>query len=182
MIQPDSLSWMPTSSPAGQGIAALIDPATYSQLRKLPHRRSILMLILAHIMGSTWLVEQPGSSMLYLHERFQWMLRNICHGGIPAFWLHASYTCGVCCLTLELNMQPRPTKQALWLRLWGHSIPKRTVLWSNSPLIRKLDAGKLRKRDRLTNEHLTTWQDKKGRRRVAGTSKLKATQKLVCII
>ena len=59
------------------------------QLRDLPHRRSILMIVLAHMMRSTWMLEQPGSSLLYLHERFQWMLRKYLPWGIPAFWLHA---------------------------------------------------------------------------------------------
>ena len=38
--------------------------------------RSILLLILAHILNAVWLVEQPGSSLVYLHERFQFMLRT----------------------------------------------------------------------------------------------------------
>ena len=38
-------------------------------------RRSVLLCLAGHFLNLVWLIEQPGSSVLNLHVRFQWMLR-----------------------------------------------------------------------------------------------------------
>ena len=73
-------------------------------------------------------------------------------------------------------------KQPIWLRKFGHIIPKRTLLWSNSALIRKLDWGKLHQSERGGDSGVRTYIDAKGRKRVVGSAKLKATQLLDCIV
>ena len=44
-------------------------------------------MLLAHILGATWLLEQPSSSLLREHTRFQWMLQTLDPLHIPAAWL-----------------------------------------------------------------------------------------------
>ena len=47
-------------------------------------------MLTAHVLNSVWFVEQPGSSILYLHRRFQWFIRTLKKIGIPASWSHLS--------------------------------------------------------------------------------------------
>ena len=56
-------------------------------------------------------------------------------------------------------------------------MPKRTMLWANTPLIRMLDGGKLCKADHGDGDSgVRTYRDKKGRKRVVGSKKLKKSQ------
>ena len=73
--------------------------------------------------------------------------------------------------------------QALWLRNFGHYMPKRTKIWSNSALIRKFETGKLKKRKgKKKASGVRKYQDKKGKTRVAGSALLKKSQQLVSIL
>ena len=45
--------------------------------------RSILLMQLTHVLGSIWTCEQPHSSLLNAHDRFQEMLKNFLPLGIP---------------------------------------------------------------------------------------------------
>ena len=49
--------------------------------------RSILLLALAHMMQNFWMIEQPGSSLLNLTVRFQWLLREYARWSILAAWI-----------------------------------------------------------------------------------------------
>ena len=86
-------------------------------------------------------------------------------------------------------------KQAFWLAKWGHHMPKRTVVWSNSAVIRCLDLGNLKKTKKKKSKKsktskkpskpnksgVVTYMDKKGRRRCHGTPQLKRSQYPDCI-
>ena len=76
------------------------------------------------------------------------------------------------------NMQTKTYKQALWLRKFGHRIPKRTLLYSSSPIVRVFDAGKLQKSERGGESGVRTYRDKRGRKRCVGSAVLKKTQQL----
>ena len=52
--------------------------------------RSVLLVLLAHVLGNTWIIEQPSSSLFYLHTRFQWLLRVCLPWEIPASGLTSS--------------------------------------------------------------------------------------------
>ena len=41
---------------------------------KLERRRSMLLILLCICMGGTPCIENPGSSMVWMHDRFQWLL------------------------------------------------------------------------------------------------------------
>ena len=81
---------------------------------------------------------------------------------------------------LEIILPTKTYKQGLWLGKYGHVIPKRTLLYSNSPFLRKLDRGKLLKEERGGDSGVRKYKDKKGRTRVVGSPKLKTTQPLAC--
>ena len=68
---------------------------------------------------------------------------------------------------------------ALWLRKYGHEMPKRTLLYSNNPLISVFKTGKLFKHERGSHNGMYyRFRDKKNRKRVTGTAKLKTSQQL----
>lgn len=81
--------------------------------------RSCLIMLLLVLMGYTFLLEQPGSSVLMKTKRMQWLTEVLASYGIWIF------------------------KQAFWMSGWGHSNPKRTVLWSNSPVVRVFTTPKV---------------------------------------
>ena len=51
-----------------------------------------MLMILAHVLGSVWVVEQPSSSVLADHIRFQWMLRALERFEIKASWLQVVFS------------------------------------------------------------------------------------------
>ena len=138
-------------------------------------------MMYTHVIGSTWTVEQPSSSLLNAHERFQQMLRSYLPWEIPATWLKAV----ICllaryCKSLCASLAPSKTyKQAFWMAKFGHWMPKRSVTWSNSPYIRALDLGcfvRNKKQDDNQKSGVRQYRDKKGKRRCQGTPQLKASQ------
>ena len=48
------------------------------------HSRTILILFFIQMAGGCWLVEQPISSVIALHDRFQWFLRASKKAGLSA--------------------------------------------------------------------------------------------------
>lgn len=68
-------------------------------------------------------------------------------------------------------------RQALWMKHWGHSCLKRTLLWSTSDFISKLNLGKIQKtHHKLLVKTVKQYIDKSGKRRFHGTKALKATE------
>ena len=78
-----------------------------------------LLLLLLSLFHRTFLLEQPGSSVLMMTKRMQWLLEVLAGFGLKVF------------------------KQAFWMSAWGHTHPKRTILWSNNPIIRMFSTDKL---------------------------------------
>ena len=74
-------------------------------------------------------------------------------------------------------------KQALWMKHWGHMCLKRTLLWSTSPKISKLNLGPIQKgQHKSLVKTAEKYKDKQGKDRYKGTGKaLKGTQFLDCI-
>lgn len=69
--------------------------------------------------------------------------------------------------------------QTFWMKSFGSPTPKRTVVYSNSPQIKMLDAGVLRKGELRSNIRTTKqYVGKDGRKRFAGNENLKGTQSL----
>lgn len=96
------------------------DPEVPSVLRAngLAARSCLIILILV-LLGHTFLLEQPGSSVLMLTKRMQWLCEALRKQGIVIF------------------------KQAFWMSCFGHSNPKRTVLWSNNLAVRVFTTPKI---------------------------------------
>jgi hypothetical protein len=67
----------------------------------------------------------------------------------------------------------------MWMRLWGGSSPKRTLLVSNGKAVKLLCTGKLDHKLNPTEVQTTTkYRDGKGKLRYHGTKALKSTQPL----
>lgn len=81
--------------------------------------RSCLLILVLVLLGHTFLLEQPGSSVLMLTKRMQWLCAVLQKHGIAIF------------------------KQAFWMSCFGHSNPKRTVLWSNNVAVRVFTTPKI---------------------------------------
>lgn len=70
-------------------------------------------------------------------------------------------------------------KMAMWMRLWGGSSPKRTLLVSNGKAIFKLWTGRLVRSQNPSSVKTTKrYRDRSGKVRFQGTSSLKSTQPL----
>ena len=67
--------------------------------------------------------------------------------------------------------------QSFWMKWFRHPTPKRTTVYSSSPLIKELDMGPLT-RNHLTPEVQTTdrYQNGSGKARFKGNKNLKGTQ------
>ena len=80
-------------------------------------------------------------------------------------------------------------RQEFWLGLYNHYMPKRTVVWSNSPVIRFLDKGPLSRlaksvrakmKRNSSKKGYVQYRDAKGQRKTKGSSQLKRSQCLGC--
>lgn len=70
-------------------------------------------------------------------------------------------------------------KEAFWMRLWGGTSPKRSVVFSNGLAVNKLWTGRLCKRKNPSSVKTTErYVDGSGKARFHGTSELKGTQSL----
>ena len=86
---------------------------------------------------------------------------------VPCFTLPSSF-CKFACEVFKL---------AMWMRLWGGTSPKRTVLVGNSALIGNLSTAKLvKKLHPSTVQTAVTYVDSAGCQRYKGTPALKSTQ------
>ena len=88
------------------------DPTVCSVLRANGlAARTCCLLLLINLLQMTFLLEQPGSSVLMLTCRMEWLIKTMKDFGITTY------------------------RQAFWMACWGHQNPKRTVLWSNNPAV-----------------------------------------------
>ena len=74
-------------------------------------------------------------------------------------------------------------RQAFWMKHWGHMCLKRTVIWSTSSKIQKLDLGPIQKgKHKSLVKTAEKYKDKAGKDRYKGTGKaLKGTQFVDCV-
>ena len=80
------------------------------------------------------------------------------------------YTCYDCMMSTKMF------KEKFWMKKYLHWVPKRTVCWSNSPMIRCLRSGKLLKKDRGGNNGVRYSRNRAGARCFQGSKQLKETQ------
>lgn len=73
--------------------------------------RSCLIILILTLLRRTFILEQPGSSLLMKTTWMQWLIEVLDEKGIRVF------------------------RQPLWMSAFGHNRPKRTLLWSCSPII-----------------------------------------------
>mmetsp|Transcript_40679 Transcript_40679/g.63947 ORF Transcript_40679/g.63947 Transcript_40679/m.63947 type:complete len:346 (-) Transcript_40679:30-1067(-) len=115
--------------------------------------RTVCMILLMFAVGAVWFLEQPHSSLMPRHTRFQWLVRVLEDLGLKVYY------------------------QSFWMKWFRHPTPKRTTVYSSSPLIKELDMGPLT-RNHLTPEVQTTdrYQNGSGKARFKGNKNLKGTQ------
>lgn len=133
--------------------------------------------------GGVFVIEQPATSVVFRHPRFNELLKLV-----TETWLLDMST--YVCLNREKLRLQKPLlfkhwiplkvyKQSFWMQGWGGKTPKRTTLWSNSSAIRLFKTGsehsktsKLMKGKGLTDRY----KDRSGRWRFKGNSRLKGSQ------
>ena len=117
---------------------------------------SCLLLLILCLLRRTFLLEQPGSSVLMLTSRMQWLIEVLAKQGVRIF------------------------KQAFWMAAFGHSRPKRTVLWGNNPIVRLFRTDKVAK-TASGPAVVKSYLKKDGTRGYSGDPKrLKKTEQLDC--
>ena len=163
----------------------------------MPLLRMTLLLAFITCLSSVWLLEQPSSSLMIRHERFQWLIERLEELNMRALrmsnsistlvgstWFLASVGAGskvlgwifVCYATSPTKM----FRQRFWMRAFKHPTAKPTITWSNTSYIVLLDKGSMT-RKQLTSKTKTSikMKPKNGRARYQGSPALKGTQSLV---
>ena len=82
---------------------------------------SCLFLLVLTFLRRTYVLEQPGSSLLMKTRRMQWLIEALAQLGLRTY------------------------KQAFWMSAFGHNRPKRTCLWSNNRVIAMFRTDKVAK-------------------------------------
>ena len=121
---------------------------------------SALFILTVCLLQSTFLLEQPGSSVLMGTQWFQWLIEVL--------------------KELKIKMW----RQAFWMGCYGHWSPKRSLLWSNSCVVRIFTTHELAaKRSKPQPAMATTvrYVKKDGSIGYTGSRHLKATEYLVWI-
>lgn len=118
--------------------------------------RSMLLILLCICMGGTPVVENPGSSLIWLHDRFQWLLG--------------------CLEKIGLTMY----KQKFWMCYFGSPSMKRTILWSTGSPIAALKKFQTMQRKDFEFDGAAKTAEKylnsRGEVAYKGTKALKGTQ------
>ena len=153
------------------------------------NNRLVLLLLYVSFLGSTWVVEQPMTSLLWEHPRMRWLLTTVKARDAASciFWPSAHPVLDSAPVPRpagDCSHVPRPPeahKHFLWLGTWGGISPKPTHLVSNSQWIVGLGArgarlGVLRRSASRRSLTVKRYIDKSGARRCAGTKLLKQTQ------
>lgn len=155
------------------------------------------MAWLAIALGAAIICEQPGSSLLGRHPRFQ-QLCSVHKAIMQIMFFSHAFNCPAHHLldpSLPKFHQPCATPQIFktwfWMGHWSHPTPKRTLLWGNTRAIAYFWRGRMTKKQRKTLKKknkvagfspVKQYRDGKGRRRFHGTSALTQTQNLGSMI
>lgn len=83
--------------------------------------RSCLIILILTLLRRTFILEQPGSSLLMKTTWMQWLIEVLAEQNIRVF------------------------RQPFWMSAFGHKRPKRTLLWSCSPIISLFRTDKIAK-------------------------------------
>lgn len=150
-------SWITTSN--GSTKRSFLTPmgcclyATVAAANKMVSR-CVLLLLAVISMNGIYILEQPSSSLIMMHERMVWLQH------------------------LLESLLMRMFLQRFWMKGLGHQTPKRTVLFSNTAWLVEFSFASKLKKQQLTSEVKTTDQytSKSGRKRFKGNGNLKATQ------
>ncbi|CAK9017795.1 unnamed protein product [Durusdinium trenchii] len=152
---PDCGSWgIPARSTSGRSYMNPLGHHAYKFVSRANTMvsRLVLCLMLCLSRNLKFLVEQPHQSLLYMHNRWQYLANRVA-------WVFQTF---------------------FWMQLHGGSSPKRTVFMGNVRSIDRLNKGKLTKSVRTKKTKIKTTRkyiDKSGQRRFVGDKKqLKATQ------
>ena len=156
--------------------------------------RVTLLLLLIHSANGVWLVENPGSSLIALHDRFQWLIRVMRKSGLSVPLLH-----GMLFVLLSkgwrlevIRQRQRPLmkvktkvfRTAFFMSDYEHSSAKPTKIWSNCwevcllSLCRKKYYKTRKKRSAKAKALARKYVNKEGKVCYTGTSSLKASQLL----
>ena len=153
--------------------------------------RFVLIAYLLMSKGAHWTLEQPATSLMYRHKRFQEMCTRVRATCLKGAWLaenlehtHCCYALGEFCLVA--GRESEVYKQAFWMGRLGSPTPKRSILWSSSSSIWKFRryarlsrSDKASMRKALVKYHKTH----DGRKKFSGIKKnLKESQSLVQIL
>lgn len=83
-------------------------------------------------------------------------------------------------VSLEFFSVSQVFYQTFWMKQFGAKTPKRTVVYSNTAHLKKLDLGPMKREALLSDVKTTkTYYSKDGRKRFCGSEHLKGTQILV---
>ena len=106
-------------------------PSRAASRRRISIHACLEVLLQVHCSGSFLnLLQQKVSGSFFSKDK---TACSLFHGFIYCFYWR--------CLLKVYKVW----RQAVWLRLYGHTSCKRTYLWSNSAIIRELDLGKITK-------------------------------------
>lgn len=153
----------------------------------------MLVLLITVALGGHFVIENPGSSLIWLHDRFQWMLGALeAIGNKAPLWEFQSKPdhLKTCFSHPRKKLDPfhqtlRPAqvyRQSFWMRFWGHPTMKRTNLWSTSKVIGTFNRGKLSSKKKPSKvKTVVKYKNKRGQVAYKGSKHLKSTQMLISI-
>lgn len=117
--------------------------------------RVALLALLVTALGGNWVIEQPRSSLLFQHERFQWLCKRF-----------------------------KIFRICIWMGSFNAPTPKPTLLWSSTAAISGFWTGRFHLKDFKEKENragylkpVRRYTDSKGRRKYQGTRDLTKTGK-----
>lgn len=135
--------------------------------------------------GGVFVIEQPATSVVFRHPRFNELLHLVTETRLLDISTivclnHEKIKVRFVLFVLFKHRIPfKVYKQSFWMQGWGGKTPKRTTLWANSAAIRLFKTGsehsktsKMMKGKGLTDRY----KDKSGRWRFKGNSRMKSSQ------
>ena len=135
------------------------------------------------------IIENPRSSLIFLRDRFQWLLKQLERVGMKVAGLRMDFCWPIFASMSkwwtrhsQLCLATKMYRQALWLGNYKHQSPKRTLPWSTSRAIGCLNLGFLAKTFKTSVATTKRYIDKRGKTRYQGSAALKPTQLLTFIV
>lgn len=114
--------------------------------------RVVMLALMCSALGHVWVLEQPSSSLMDAHPKFDWLLR-----------LGKASVLRVC-------------KVKTWMGMFGGGTPKPTTLWGNPLWLEGLQRKYCKSEIVAEVSATEKYEDSSGKTRVKGTKDLKSTQ------